>query len=383
MATAAKAAPAPAKAATPAKPVATPAAKAAGPVAKAVTPAAKAVVAPVKTVTSAPAKEPSTNASTAQVLAAAQQATAAANAAAAAQTLANKQATTAANQSALSQIEQTLSSYGFTGSGLQNLVNFAWGEIVNGTSAAQVSLDIQNTPEFQQTFPAIKERIAAGLPPITPAEYLSTQDAYTQTLVAAGIDPTTVDTNALIAKDVSPTELNDRIQQGYLAVAMAPPDVINAMQQYYGVTSGQLVQHFTDPDTSEAVLLQQAAAAQIGGAATGSGFMGANQSNMQTPVNAALAKQLAQQGVTYAQAQSGFAQLATESQLYTPLPGQGQVRGNGGAPYTASQLAEAQFFGGPAEQALQEQAQEEQNYFKQGVGTGTSGQTTAAGTFQR
>jgi hypothetical protein len=309
---------------------------------------------------------------------AAQQATAAANMAAMATKAQTAAATMANNQNALSQIEQTLSSYGFSGPDLQNLVNFAWGEVTSGTSAAQVTLDIQNTQAFQKQFPAIKQRIAQGLPPITPAEYLSTKSSMTQAAISAGIDPKTVNLDNLIARDVSPTEFNDRIQQGYLAVAMAPKEVTSAMQQYYGVTAGQLVQHFTDPKTSEAVLLQQAAAAQIGGAALGSGFRGSNRTDTTSPVDAATAKLLAQQGVTFGQAQTGFGQLATQAQLYQALPGQGQVRG-----YSTPQLAEAQFFGGPAEQALQMQAQSEKNYFQQGTNVGQSGQTTAAGAYQR
>jgi hypothetical protein len=360
MATAAPAKPAPKPAPAPAKPAPAPV--------KA--PAAKpATTAPTST---------SVNAEAVAATKAAQQATAAANAAAMATKAATAQATTANNQSALSQIESTLSQYGFSGSTLQQLVNFAWGEVTAGTSAAQVTLDIQNTQAFQTQFPAIKQRIAAGLPPITPAEYLSTKDSMTQALVSAGINPSTVNLDNLVAKDVSPTELNDRIQQGYLAVAMAPKEVTDAMQQYYGVTAGQLVQHFTDPTQSEASLLQQAAAAQIGGAALGSGFMGSNRNATTSPVDAATAKLLAQQGVTFGQAQTGFGQLATQAQLYQALPGQAQVRG-----YSTPQLAEAQFFGGPAEQALQLQAQAEKNYFQQGTNVGQSGSTTAAGAYQR
>ena len=361
---------APAKAAAPApKPAPAPAPK------PAPAPAPKPAATPAKTTTAA---TPAVNAAAAAATKAAQQAAAAANAAAAATQAATKAQTSAQNNNALSAIEDTLSQYGFSGSQLQGLVNFAWGEITSGTSAAQVTLDIQNTPAFQQQFPAIKERVAAGLPPITPAEYLSTQDAMTQTLISAGISPKTVNLDNLIARDVSPTELNSRIQQGYLAVAMAPQEVTSAMQQYYGVTAGQLVQHFTDPTQSESSLLQQAAAAQIGGAALGSGFRGSNRNSTTSPIDAATAKLLAQQGVNFQQAQTGFAQLATQAQLYNPLPGQGQVRG-----YSTPQLAQAQFFGGPAEQQLQLQAQAEKNYFQQGTNVGQSGQETAAGAYQR
>lgn len=307
-----------------------------------------------------------------------------------AQNAANTAAQNANEQSALSTIEQTLASYGFSGTQLQQLVSFAWSQIQDNVPAAQVALNIQNQPAFIQTFPAISERIAAGLPPITPAEYLSDLDSYTQTLVSAGIDPTSVNLNDLVAKDVSPSELSSRIQQGYVAIAMAPQDVINAFQQYYGTTKGQLVQYFTNPSANQATLLQQATAAQIGGAAMGAGFEGANGQSTTSPISQSLALQLAQQGVTYSQAQSGFAQLASEAQLYSKLPGQGEVQTGpgGGSPYTAStsQLAESAFQGaqgGLETQQLQLQAQREENYFKQGTQLGSSGQQTAVGAYQR
>jgi hypothetical protein len=297
---------------------------------------------------------------------------------AAAQQQANAQAAQQSNQSALLTIEQTLSSYGFSGSDLQSLVTFAWNAIVAGTPSAQVVLDIQNQPAFIQEFPYISQRIAAGLPPITPAEGLATKDSMTQTLVAAGINPAQVDLNNLIALDVSPTELSDRIQQGYMVLSTADPDVLNALQNYYGISSGDLVQWATNPAENEQKILQQVAAAQIGGAATQSGFMGANNQNMQLPVNSQLATLLAQQGVSYPTAQSGFANLATQAQLYNPLPGQGQVR-----QYDTNQLAQAQFEGGPAEQQLQLEAQRQEAYFKAGTGVGTSGSQTAVGPYQR
>ena len=299
---------------------------------------------------------------------------------------AQNKANTTALQSAYQTLVDTLSSYGFTPAqltGPNGLATQAWTEMQAGTPSAQILLNIQSSSTFQKMFPGIQTRNTKGLPPITPAEYLSTKDAMTQTLNEAGISPSSVNLDNMIGLDVSPTELSNRIQQGYLAVSLAPQDVISAMQNYYGVTKGQLVQYFTDPTKNGPLLLQQAAAAQIGGAATGSGFMGKNAQSTTPAISQALALQLAQQGVTYQQAQTGFGQLATQSQLYNPLPGQGQVRGNGGAPYTASQLAEAQFFGGPAEQALQLQAQTEQAYFKSGTNVGTSGAQTGLGNLQR
>ena len=353
--------------------------------AKAPAPAPAPKPAPAKAPTPAPKTTTTTASSAASTAAitAANKATAAANAAAAATSAATAQAKTQANQSVAYTVEQTLESYGFSGGTLSQMVTWVNQQIQEGQDAAQISLSLQQTPWFKAQFPAIDQRVKAGLPPITPAEYLSTKDSMTQTLVSAGINPTSVNLDNLIARDVSATEVSDRITQGYQAVAMAPQDVVSAFHNYYGVTRGDLAQYFLDPNTNEESLLRKATAAQIGGAAAGSGFMGATQGSGKFPVDLTLANQLAAQGVNYQQAQTGFAQLANQAQLYTPLPGQGQVRGNGGAPFTASQLAEGQFFGGPAEQALQQQALQEKNYFQQGSQVGQSGQQTGMGQLQR
>jgi hypothetical protein len=257
------------------------------------------------------------------------------------------------------------------------LVN-AWRDITNGADPTTVLLDVQRQPQWHTMFKGLYERETKGLPPITPAEYISTKNSMTQALVAAGIDPKAVSLDDLIGNDVSPTELSDRIQQGYLAISMAPQDVVSAFHNFYGVTRGELLHYFTDPKANETSLLRKAVAAQIGGAAAGSGFMGATQGSGRFPVGQQLANQLAAQGVTYAQAQQGFAQLATQAQLYNRLPGQAQVRG-----YSTPQLAEAQFFGGPAEQQLQLEAQRQQAYFRAGTQLGTAGQQTAAGPMPR
>ena len=289
----------------------------------------------------------------------------------------------AANESALLQIEQTLESYGFSGATLQGLVTFAWDEILNGVSPAQVALDIQNTPQFESQFPAIGLRVQEGLAPLTPAEYISIEDSYDQTLQAAGIPPSSVNFTQLIAQDVSPGEFAARIQQGYLLVAQSPPNVIQAMQDFYGVTAGQLVSYFLNPAANEATLLRQAAAAQIGGAAIGSGFAGPG-NNGGLPINQTQAETLAAQGVSYTQAQQGFSQLANEKQLYNPLPGQGTR-----TTFSTDDLLGAQFgSNGPAAQQLQLQAENQEAQFKgtQGVSQGTAQggqQITGVGAFQR
>jgi hypothetical protein len=272
---------------------------------------------------------------------------------------------------AWSQLQQTLQQYGFSGSDLTALVQFAQQQIIAGNSQTQVLLNLEQTPQFAARFPAIVDRQKAGLPPISPAEYLSLESSYEQLERASGLPANFASYDQLIAADVSPTEYSDRINKGYLAVATAPPETVRAMQDYYGVTQGQLAAYFLDPAKAEPLLLQQAQAAQIGGASSVSGF---------GQVDQAQALRLAQQGVTYGQAQQGFQTLSAQSQLTHPLPGQGQRYG-----FTTDNLLGAEFGSdGQTKLQLQIQADLEKNQFNQGGQVaGTQTGLTGAGTVQR
>jgi hypothetical protein len=148
---------------------------------------------------------------------------------------------------------------------------------------------------------------------------------------------------------------------------MAPPEVIQAFHDYYGIDRAHLAAYFLNPKQQEPVLLQRAQAAQIGAAAGASGFSYQPQVNPTwtgREIAESEAMRLAQQGVTYQQAQQGFQKLREEQQLYSHLPGQGQRY-----TFTASGLEQAQF-GADAQTALQLQiqAEYEKNTTNQGVG---------------
>lgn len=279
-------------------------------------------------------------------------------------------AMTSSQQDAWAQLQQTLQQYGFSGQDLTSLVSFAQQQIVAGNSQQQVLLNLEQTPQFQARFPAIQTLSQEGVA-ISPAEYISLEQQYASLEHAAGLPADFASYDQLIAGQVSPSEYADRINKGYLAVETAPPETVQAMQDYYGVSKGQLAAYFLDPKNQEPLLLQQAMAAQIGGASAVSGF---------GRVDEGQAMRLAQQGVTYSQAQQGFQQLSGEKQLYTPLPGQGQRYG-----FTTDNLLGAQFGSdGQTKLQLQIQADQEKNYFQQGTGVAsTSTGLTGAGQVQR
>lgn len=118
------------------------------------------------------------------------------------------------------------------------------------------------------------------------------------------------DFSKLIINDVSPAELQSRIMDGYVRVANAPQEVKDALQQYYGVTSGGLAAYFLDTQRALPVLERSVAAAQIGGFGAHTGFGAVTKTE---------AERLASEGVTADQAEQGFSQLATSQQLFNPL----------------------------------------------------------------
>src|SRR5581483_6622899 len=154
---------------------------------------------------------------------------------------------TSAEQDAWAILLQTLQGYGFTGQDLTSLGNFVKQELINGTGSDQITLDLEQTPEFAKRFPAIVARRDQGLPAISPAEYVSLERSYSQLERAAGIPPNFTDQShydQLIANDVSPSEYADRINKGYAVVAQGDPTVQQAFQDYYGITPGHLAAYF-------------------------------------------------------------------------------------------------------------------------------------------
>lgn len=284
---------------------------------------------------------------------------------------ANRAGMTPADTSAWAVLENILIQYGFKGAALTQLVNWARGEIIAGNSSDQVTLDLMQTPQFKQRFPAIGTLASEGIA-ITPAEYISMEQSYAQAEKAAGITPNFASYDALISNQVSPTEYSDRLTQGYLAVANADQNVVQQFQQYYGVSKAQLAQYFLNPKASEPLLLKQALAAQIGGAAKDVGF---------TPqISQAESLRLAQQGITQSQAEQGFDAMAKQAQLYGGLPGQPQTY-----QFTGDKLAAAsQGLDATTEQQLQILAQLEKGEFAQGVGVVSNAQgEQGAGSVQR
>ena len=186
--------------------------------------------------------------------------------------------------------------------GLESLGDWAWNEYLGGSPVEEIFLNVRNTPEYNKRFPAMKILAEQGRAISTDAymEYERTTRELLQRYQVPGAMYDTPDMIAdLLIKDVSPSEMNQRLQLAASAAYSAPAEVRDALTQQYGVGMGDLVGFYLDPDRAAPLLDQQYKSAQVYGAAT--------QQSVKTDL--ATAERLAAQGVTYDQARAGFAKV--------------------------------------------------------------------------
>jgi hypothetical protein len=193
----------------------------------------------------------------------------------------------------------------FKNYGLESLAGKIYSYVKNGYSSDTISILLQDTPEYKARFKANDARLKAGLPVLSPADYINTENSYRQILrqsgLPAGFYDSTDDFTQFLSNDVSPTELQSRVDLATQATALANPAYKQALNQM-GIDDGHMAAYFLDPNASLPLLQKAAATAAIGGAALGQGLT----------FDQSYAEQLATMGVTASQAQQGFAQVANE-----------------------------------------------------------------------
>jgi len=233
----------------------------------------------------------------------------------------------------------------FTRYGLQDLVGDTQALAIEGVSPAEFTLRLRQTPTYVARFSANADRIKAGYRSLSEAEYVTLEDQYQRTMRQYGLPESFYKTGTagrqpelekFLAGDVSPAELEDRIQLGVNRVQNASPEVLSTLQQFYpGVNKSNLLAYMLDPKKALPDIQRQVQAAEIGGAArmAGGGLT----------TNLADAQYLASFGVDQAQARAGYQQIAggleRGSQLssiygqtpYTQTTAEQEVFGTGGA----------------------------------------------------
>lgn len=210
--------------------------------------------------------------------------------------------------------------------GLQEMEGAVRDVITSGkvdiNDADAIMFSLRDQPVYKRRFAANDARLKAGLPELDPATYIALEQQYKQVMQANGIDAQFYndqsDYEAWIAGDVSPAELQDRVENGFKRVRDADPEVRRQMQQLYNVSDADLAAYFLDPKRAQPLLtarqkIQQAKAAGIAA-------RGLEQGGMQ--LTSQEAEALAERGFTSDEAATAFAQRRQLAGLYETMAGE-------------------------------------------------------------
>ena len=225
------------------------------------------------------------------------------------------------NPSALQIITDAL-----TGAGLGSLAANAWTMWNKGYDINAIMDDpingIRASAAYKTVFPAMAKLNAMG-EGITEGQYLAKVQADKEILkqfnVPSGIFDTPDYLGSLMLNHVNTVDLTNRLQAAQDSVLSLDPSILKYGKDSYGLDTGNLIAWALDPTKATPIIVQQAKAMQIGGAALQSGFAGGMGTNGE--LLASQAEALANQGVTQAQALQGFTQLGQMSQYGQMLPG--------------------------------------------------------------
>jgi hypothetical protein len=227
----------------------------------------------------------------------------------------------------------------FSKYGLGSLVEGVKGLIQQNVSPSQFAIALQNTKEYQQRFAANQDRIKAGLRALSPAEYIGLEDQYQNIMRTYGLPASYYSKDSMgkqagfekfLANDVSASELEDRIATAQQRVLNSNPEVLTALKQFYpDINNADILAYTLDPQNALTNIKRKVTAAEIGGAALAQGLQ----------AQGGTAESLAGQGITKAQAQQGYqniAQMVPRGSQLADIYGQ--------TPYT-QRTAEAEVFG--------------------------------------
>jgi hypothetical protein len=235
--------------------------------------------------------------------------------------------------------------------GLGSLVTPLRDLITSGISPSEFTIRLRETDAYKKRFSANQARIKNGLRALSESEYIRNEDAYQEVMRRRGLPPEYYARGdmgiqkgfeALLAGDVSSTELEDRIVTAQDRVINANPEIAATLKQFYpGISNGDILAYALDPANALNVIKRKITTAEIGGAAM--------MANLGT--NLARAEELQRYGVDKAAATAGYSTIGAGLQRGSELASIYQQD-----PYTQA-TAESEVFKLPGAQEARKQRQ--------------------------
>lgn len=190
----------------------------------------------------------------------------------------------------------------FKSYGIGDLAKEIVAMIQKGFSSDTIAILLQDTKAYKQRFAANEDRLKAGLPVLSPAEYIATESAYRQVMSAAGLPVGFYDSQddfrKFLAQDVSPTEVKSRVDAVSEAIYKAATKDI--FSQWY--STGDMIAYALDPKVAQPLIEARIRSAEAAAVARQQGL---NLSQMS-------AERLGVQGSSLDEINQGFSFIAQE-----------------------------------------------------------------------
>ena len=218
-------------------------------------------------------------------------------------------------------IQKILESYRITG--LASVLESIRDEYPEASSTELLTLlqfDPRYNAKFNERFAGNVARQKAGKPVLSPGEYLKLEQAYEKVFTSYNLPKFKTQSyyDSFIVSDVDPTEVTERVQLAYDRV-MGDDPVLSTFKKFYSSLGfSDIVTGMLDPVNQLPALQQKVKAAEIGGAALRQGLTASELAT--TPetttgfanvtTGTVGADVLARQGVTKAEAEAGYKEIA-------------------------------------------------------------------------
>ena len=218
-------------------------------------------------------------------------------------------------------IQKILESYRITGlASVLESIRDEYPEINSTELLTLLQFDSRYNAKFNERFAGNVARQKAGKPVLSPGEYLKLEQAYEKVFTSYNLPKFKSQSyyDSFIVADVDPTEVTERVQLAYDRI-MGDDPVLSTFKKFYSSLGfSDIVTGMLDPVNQLPALQQKVKAAEIGGAALRQGLTASELAT--TPetttgftnvtTGTVGADVLARQGVTKAEAEAGYKEIA-------------------------------------------------------------------------